>query len=577
MQSILSDLQISRDANLDPATLGRLAEYSKADTILWGQDLKYGSEIRLSGTLEDVKGHRSVQLQASAVNEAAMIGMITDLAAKVREALALSSIVVQELQKTSTPPSTKSVEALRHYHDGLALVRKGSHAAAVKEFQAAIAADSTFALAHSQLADVYRTLNAGDQAQRSSEAAVSLSPNLPEREQYVIRATAARVRNDTKEALAAYQNLLKVSPNDQDVLLILANLYESTADYTNAGSHVEKVLKADPNHLDALILAGRIEIRRRQWGRALEYLNSALTLAIKFGNDEAKANALHSIGVVYRRLTKPNDALANYQQALEIKQRLGQKGSIATTLNEIGHVQVQLGKADEAFKSYTEALNLRRQVGDKRGIGSSLIDIGAFHADRSGYDEALRFYKEALQIQRELGNVDYEALCLSNIGNVYLFKGQFDDAVTYFRLSLGLREKSNDVGGSALTLHNLGEAYAKMGQFADAEEHYLRSLDLWRKADERRSAAMEQHYLATVFEYQGRYGAAVKSREDALKTLNDLKDRSVYFAGVTSGYGRALNQMGRFDEAGKQLDQALELAQQLKHQALIALYAQLSG
>ena len=566
----LRDLRLSSQTSFDPASLRRLAEISNADTLLWGQYVKFGPEIRINATLENVKEQRSVSLAESAPSEALLLGTIARLADAIRSTVTASPDIARDLRASAFKPSTQSIEALRYYTEGLALSREGKLAEALKRFESAVEADQKFALAYSQQAQVLDRLNQDDDAQRASRTALALAQELPPREKYLIEAAHARVVGDSRKALEAYTNLSKVSPDDTDVDFALAGLYEGTGAYNLAHQHLSKVLERDPKNLDALIIMGRLEIRRSQWQAALDRLNPALSLAIQFENDEAKANALHTIGIVYRRLTKPDEALRYYRQALEIKQRIGQKGSVAATLNEIGHVQAQLGTADEASANYNEALKLRREVGDKRGTGSSLIDLGVFHAGRSRYDEALRFYKEGLQIQRELGNVDFEALCLNNIGNVYLFKGQYDDAVTHFKLSLELRERSKDLGGSALTLHNLGEAYAKMGQFDDSLAHYLRSLEVWRKADERRSAAMELHYMATVFEYQGRHGAAVNAREEALKTLRDLNDRTVYVAGVLSGYGRALNQTGRFDEAGKQLDEAMALARQLKHQALIA-------
>jgi eukaryotic-like serine/threonine-protein kinase len=570
VHQILRDLRLSSQTSFDPNSLRRLAEFGNAETLLWGQYLKFGPEIRFNATLENVKEQRSVTLNESAPSEASLLPAITRMADSIRATVTSSPDIVKELQAKAFKPSTQSVQALRYYTEGLALSREGKHAEALKRFDAAVEADRSFALAYSRQAQIYDRLNQDDDAQRVSSQAVGLAQELPPREKYVIEAAHARIAGDSRKAIEAYTNLSKVSPDDSEVDFALAGLYEATGVYDRAHAHLSKVLQRDPKYLDALILMGRVEIRRSKWQAALDRLNPALSLAIEFENDEAKANALHALGVVYRRTTKPDEALRHYQQALEIKQRLGQKGSIATTLNEIGQVQVQLGKADEAMASYTEALKLRREVGDKRGTGSSLIDLGVFHAGRSRHDEALKFYKEALQIQRELGNVDYEAMCLNNIGNVYLVRGQYDDAVTYFRLTLELRERSKDLPGSAVTLHNLGEAYAKMGQFDDSLAHYLRSLEVWRKADERRSAAMELHYMATVFEHQGRHGAAVNAREEALKTLHDLKDKSIYLAGVQSGYGRALNQVGRFDEAGKQLDEAVALARQLKHQALVA-------
>ncbi len=117
---------------------------------------------------------------------------------------------------------------------------------------------------------------------------------------------------------------------------------------------------------------------------------------------------------------------------------------------------------------------------------------------------------------------------------------------------------------------NLAETSTKLGQFDKALEQYLQALNLYRTADDKRGAAIESYSMGTVFEYQGRYGAAVSSKQDALKTFRDLQDRSFWMAEILSGYGHALAQAGRGEEAQQNFDEALSLARELQNQSLIA-------
>ena len=570
VHEILRDLGLSNAANFNSGQLQQVAELSSADSVLWGQYVKFGSEIRIAATLNQVKDQRSIDLAGSAPNEGALLSAISQIADHIRETVTTSPDILRELKESAFKPSTKNVQALRYYTEGLTLSRQGQHAQALKQFAAAVAADPGFALAYSGQAQTYERLSQEQEARDASRTAIDLAQSLPPREKYLIEAAHARLLRDNARAIEAYTNLSKASPDDSEVDFALATLYEATGAYERAHEHLSKVLARDARYLDALILMGRVEIRRTKYQAALDQLTAAYDLAARFDNKEARADALHLQGVVYRRLSRFDEAMRRYEDSLEIKKQIGQKASIATTVNEIGHVHSLSGRPDAAIKSYEQALALREQAGDKRGIGSSYIDIGVFYGARGRYDDALTYYKKALQIQRDLRNSDFEALCLNNIGNMYLFKGQYDDAVTNFRLSLALREKSQDKPGTALTLHNLGEAYSKMGQFDEAQTHYLRSLEVWRQTNEKKSAAMEQHYLATISEYQGRHADAIVRREEALKTLREQNDRTAFLAGVSSGYGRVLNQVGRFDDAAASLEEGLKLARQLKHQALVA-------
>jgi tetratricopeptide (TPR) repeat protein len=85
-----------------------------------------------------------------------------------------------------------------------------------------------------------------------------------------------------------------------------------------------------------------------------------------------------------------------------------------------------------------------------------------------------------------------------------------------------------------------------------------------------RGAAIESYSLGTLFGYQGRFGAAVNSKQDALKTLRDLKDKTFWMAEMLEGYGESLILAGRGDEAKSSLDEALSLSRELKNDAMVA-------
>jgi tetratricopeptide (TPR) repeat protein len=197
--------------------------------------------------------------------------------------------------------------------------------------------------------------------------------------------------------------------------------------------------------------------------------------------------------------------------------------------------------------------------------------------DRGEHDLALKMYKESLQIQREVGNESHQALCLNNIGSVYSAQGKYDDALTYFQQALQLREKANDPGDIVETVHNLADTDFKMGRFDQALTQYMRALDLRRTIEDKRGAAIESYSLGTLFAYQGRLGAAVKSKEEALKTFRELGERSFWTAEILGGFGSALAEVGRADEAGKSLDEALALARELKNDALVAQTLRFQG
>ncbi len=191
-----------------------------------------------------------------------------------------------------------------------------------------------------------------------------------------------------------------------------------------------------------------------------------------------------------------------------------------------------LGKNAAALASFEEALNIRREIGDKRGVGDTLLDLGNFVDDAGGdHDQALKLYKESLQVQRDIGNESLQAICLNNIGSPCTSKRRNTrtPSPTSSR-RLQLREKSKVPQDIVEAVHNLGDASVYMGQYDQAVSQYMRALDLRRSINDTRGAAIESYSLGTLFGYQGRFGAAVNSKQEALKTFRDLKDRTFWMA-----------------------------------------------
>jgi len=76
--------------------------------------------------------------------------------------------------------------------------------------------------------------------------------------------------------------------------------------------------------------------------------------------------------------------------------------------------------------------------------------------------------------------------------------------------------------------------------------------------------------MGILFDYQGRFGAAINSKQDALKTFRDLKDRTFWMAEILGGYAETLTLTGRGQESQAYLDEALNLSRELKNDGLVA-------
>jgi serine/threonine protein kinase/tetratricopeptide (TPR) repeat protein len=571
LHQVLTDLHISGSSQVDVAVLRRLAEFTNAETIVYGQYVRAGGQIRIDTTILDLTHDTRFTLKTEVPSEKDLLTSVDALAGDVRQKLSANPDILKELQAHAARPSTNSVAALRAYGDGLQLARAGRSLDAEKQFEVATQADPNFALAFSKLGEAYSQNGHDDLAEQASRRAVELSDSLPTQEKYLIEANNARITKDTPKAIAAYEHLATENPANADVQFALAGLYEQNSDYDSARKRLALVLATDPKNVDVLLASGRVELKAGNAQPGLDFLNRALSLSIQLDNQEEKAAILQAIGIAYSMLNKPDDAVRNYNESLNIKRQIGDKRGEAASLEQIGTLEDSTGHADESLASYKQSLAIRREIDDKAGIGNTLIDLGAFYISHGKPADALSYYTQALEIERELGDESNQALCLNNIGTMHVDEGHYQDALTYLDQAYQLRLKLKVPDDIAETLHNLAETNIKLGQYDAALDLYLKAIEAERTSNNQAGVANESDGMAKIFAVEGRYGAALSSMKTALDIVQKNKQTDRTTVGIVGGWGNLLSQVGREDEAKPNLDNALNMAHQIKDDASAAL------
>ena len=570
LQQVLSDLRVSPQSQIDMQTVKRIADYVHADTVVFGQYEKIGEQIRISATVADLANDHSSDLHADVAGEKQLLSSLDKLADDVRQKLAPNAETLKEMESHSQHVTTKSLPALKAYNEGLQLARDGDTAAAVTKLEEAVTADPSFALAYSKLAQTYAARGYDDKAEQASRRAVELSDNLPAQDRFLIQAVHAGIVHDTGKAIAAYEQLLKIDPDDIDVQFALAKLYEEANKYGDARRYLAKVLASDPKNVAALLASGRVDIKANDPQAALDPLNQALSLAIQFDNQSEKGDILQALGAAYVDLNKPDDALRNFQQALEIRRKIGDQRGIAMSLGQIANVQDGMGDSKAALASYNEAIEVDRKIGDKKGLMTNLMNLGSFYLDHSKYDEALEYTNQALQIARDLQDEASQATLLLNIGNAHFNKGEYQDALTYFQQAYDIRYRLNVLSDANEALHNLALTNQNLGQYDTAVSEYMKALDVYRSSGDQSGYASVSTDLGALFAAQGRYDAAIKTLQDAVKTFRQLNDRTYVMVAALAGYGHTLAAVGREDEGRQNIEEALKIAAEAKNDSVTA-------
>ncbi len=204
----------------------------------------------------------------------------------------------------NTPPKPPArEEAYRANNIGVALLEQYKHKEAADAFKRALQLDPGLTLARINLG--IALFNAPDlpAAQRELQAAATAAPNAPQ--PHYVLGLLAKAQNKPVEAVAAFQKVLAIDPQDVGANVNLGQLFAQQRKYPEAVAVLRTALAAEPYNTTALYNLGTALIRsgQREEGQkiiqqfqALRERGSGTTLGTNYLEQGRYAEAISSTG-----------------------------------------------------------------------------------------------------------------------------------------------------------------------------------------------------------------------------------------------------------------------------------------
>jgi tetratricopeptide (TPR) repeat protein len=562
VRKVMSELGIAEHTRFDESGLDAISKRASAEYVVHGQFVESGGKLRLDLNLR--KAGAGIPIPLHVESPASEVFEIVDrITGLIKEHIDLSP---EQLKGDTDSPvadvTSASYDALRAYQSGLVELRRGENQSAIALLKQATSLDANFAMAFSQLADAY--LNAGEY--REAEAAIARAQSLSETvplplaERYQIHATAAAVRDDLETAAKAYADLSGLYPNDPDILLSLAGIYEGLGKLPEAIEAYGRVVKLAPDYGEAHFGLAWVQLLSGNSDSAIRSLEDLLAQG-KFQDDLESMGMIHSIlGTGYRETGRSEEALGHYGLSADFRQRAGDKRGEATTFSNMGQVYINQGRADEALKVITKALEIARELGDRRAESNGLLEIGRAHETNEDLDKALASYRESLQIEMERQDQASLGIRLDYIANVYRQKGQYDDALVYLEQARSHLQQSEDRREQAINLNYIGLVRKAQGLYDVAIESLLAALSIFQEINYVMGIVDAQRNLAEIYVNQGRYADAFASLQQQIALVVEEVPTEHELADARAPLGRLLVKLGSLEEAERELKEAAHAA-----------------
>ena len=289
---------------------------------------------------------------------------------------------------------------------------------------------------------------------------------------------------------------------------------------------------------------------------------TAFAIDNNWEQQRALAMVLNSLGGVYQRQGKFEDAIGAFQRSYLLLVDIQDEHGQAMVLNSLGSVHQRQGRFDEAVHAFEQSHTLLVAVGDERGKAMVLNSLGGVYHRRGQFDKAISAFQCSAQIEERLGNKRGEAMILNSLGGAYQRQGKFNEAVHTLQRSVKIEEEIGNTRGQAMVLNSLGSVYQRQGKFNEAATAFQQSHCLLLTLGDKRGQAMVLNSLGIVYQRQGRFDDAAQALIGSAAIEEDIGNARGQ-AMVLNSLGGVYQRQGKFDEAASTLQQSILIEERI--------------
>jgi len=272
MFEILTQLG-KEDINHIDEKLGReICKQADVNTMAIASISKFGRVYAIDIKLLDLgKNRYLLTAKEKGEGQESIPDLIDRLAETIRRGLKEEETEIQAARLKVAEVMTTNFEAYQHYFQGEQLLHQFKEQEAQKEFEKAIALDSTFGLAYYRLAQT-KAWFFGDEAfaKASMQRAFALIDRIPEKYGYLVRAQQARYEEGFEAALAILKEMEQRYPDDGEMLYYIGHASFWIGQYNAAAEYFEKVSDLNPRHGLALDYLTRTYENIKSYEKMLE-------------------------------------------------------------------------------------------------------------------------------------------------------------------------------------------------------------------------------------------------------------------------------------------------------------------
>lgn len=364
--------------------------------------------------------------------------------------------------------------------------------------------------------------------------------------------------------------------------LKMASVYEDMHEYDKALKLLRSTLDTARKHQDrtkelwALGGIGVIQVKMEDYEKALSNLHAAARLTEELGLPASRSRDLDFyLGEIYDGFRDYERALEYYQKALSLYQVPGQDEILGQIYDRIGNIYYRIEEYAKAKTFYEDAVRVSGETRNLAMQNRQLIRLGDIASKLGNTEEALRNQQKALALTKDKGDRRTEARILTRIGTLYQILGRPKTALENYREALDIRTRLGDRRGVSENLLQIALVTSILGDFQGSVSDLKRAVEIAQCSEDRSMLWKAYFIMGRSLEGKKRLGEALESYRKAITILEameadimeDSEEDDFIFGGKTALFEttlRVLMKLARKDPGGAYDNQALRIVEKLK-------------
>jgi pentatricopeptide repeat protein len=523
---------------IDRSVATEVAQEAGVNTMLLGSIIQIGNKIRIASQLTDVKtGNIIGSPQADGDKIEDIFTMVDKLTEELGGNLAVSTPETDAEPFKIAEVTTTSLEAYKYYQKGIEAGWRWDYSNVVKNHRQAIAIDSTFAMAHYQLAwaqgwrGVFNPFLDLSKYRKAMRIAERYSQKASTRERLIIASAKAKFDRDFLKAMTFSEELAKRYPNDKHALWDLSDSYMTLGNFEGAIALLERALELDPTfHAFYNLLAyhySTINEHEKAISAIKKYMallpdvgntyNAAIDILMQAGQfDEALQMCEEGLkkspdrqgwyyfrtAMIYLFQGQSDKALERIGRIQELEERY------AIAIHEdIGYVHMYCGRYKEALAALKKHTELALDANMFRRAMESYLDMTKLLTVQGNYTQALSILADAEKISGQMYDSSFNPIQIMVeylAGSAMVRKGDYAEAQNH---ALRIKEYIDQQGYDTYYLNYYHLLLAEIYLARDDGKAALAELDQYTTMA--MSSPRQRTMRAASYALQGKYQEAI--------------------------------------------------------------------